>query len=203
MPATRARQGVLPLERTCADYPSCSAQYQFVLPEFLGKCVGRHPGVLEVGRYLMVSWCHSSSCFYCLNFVPNAHMNVALGWKMHLAWSLISSLLPPWWKCQFFLLWWGTWSKPWIVSVMQTLTFSKIIPVPIPLADLVRYLLLACFPIPCSCQTPPRKKEKKKIFGTGLVFNGHHQCYVCAEVSPRGSDCNTAHCNNHFFLGFR
>lgn len=39
----------------------------------------------------MVSRCHISSCFYCLNVVPNAYMNVPLGWKMHLAWFRISA----------------------------------------------------------------------------------------------------------------
>lgn len=57
MPATRARQGVYHCRGYCADYPSCSAQYQFVLLHFLAKCVGsapRCPGGGEVPYGLLV-----------------------------------------------------------------------------------------------------------------------------------------------------
>lgn len=159
--------GVLSPERMCADCPSRSAQYHLVLPDFLAKCVG----VLEVGRYLVVSWCHISSCFYCLNFVPNAYMNVALSWKMHLTWSLISALFS---QLGSLLLdgnasFSCTAEEP---GANQTLAFSKIIPVPVPLAHLMRYLpSVLSHPL----LLPGTTTQERKIAGTGLLFNGHHQ----------------------------
>lgn len=49
-------------------------------------------GGLSLHQTFMLPLAQGSSCFYCLNFVPNAYMNVALGWKMHLALSLFSAL---------------------------------------------------------------------------------------------------------------
>lgn len=143
-------------------------------------------------------------CAQCLH-ERSTGFEDSLGLVPYFCSMLPAGVLPPWWKCQFFLLWWGTWSKPWIV-------WCRLWPWAKPFLCQSHLhiwwdssLLLACFPIPCSCQTPPPKKKKKVWDRAGLWWAPSEvvtQWCVWAEMSPWGSDCNTEHYNN-FFLDFR